>query len=135
MNISMKAATHCAIAILLTLVSGCFSGTDVSVGKVSGVVTKDGQPLPDATVTFFPTGGRPSIGMTDDQGRYELIFTESVKGAMVGTHKVNISFGGSQAPGEAGGSARPKRVLPPQSVDWPDTVEVTDSSNQLDFDL
>ncbi|WDI41074.1 carboxypeptidase-like regulatory domain-containing protein [Bremerella sp. P1] len=105
------------------------------VGKVTGVVTKGGQPLPDATVTFYPIGGRPSFGTTDADGRYELIFTESVDGAMVGTHKVNISYGGPQPPGEASRNAKPKRVLPPQSVDWPDTIEVQSSANQFDFDL
>lgn len=124
-------------ALVLSFASlvGCFAGPGVEVGKVTGIVTQGGQPLSDATVTFYPVGGRPSIGITDEAGRYQLQFTESVQGAMVGTHKVNISYGGPPPPGEADRAKRAKRVLPPTSVDWPDPIEVTASSNQLDFDL
>ncbi|MFN3148844.1 carboxypeptidase-like regulatory domain-containing protein [Bremerella sp.] len=135
MNKLSFAVYYCAIAVSLVSLVGCFGGPGVSVGKVSGMVTEGGQPLSGATVTFFPEGGRPSIGMTDDSGHYELLFTESVQGALVGTHKVNISYGGPPPPGEASREKRTKRILPPTSVDWPDPIEVTSSANTIDFDL
>ncbi|QDU76319.1 hypothetical protein Pan97_33660 [Bremerella volcania] len=135
MNKISIALCHCALVVSLFALVGCFGGPDVPVGKVTGVVTEGGKPLSGATVTFFPEGGRPSVGMTNDSGHYELLFTESVKGAMVGTHKVNISYGGPPPPGEASRERKVKRGLPPTSVDWPDPIEVTDSSNTIDFDL
>ncbi|MHC2070886.1 hypothetical protein ACYFX5_25730 [Bremerella sp. T1] len=135
MYLQNKLLVAFCVSLSLSVLPGCFSGSSVPVGPVSGVVTKDGQPLADATVTFFPESGRPSIGMTDESGRYELLFTESVNGAMVGLHKVNISFGGPPPPGEMNREKKNKRVLPPQSVDWPDMVKVSESYNTLDFDL
>jgi hypothetical protein len=51
----------------------------------------DGQPLPNALVTFQPEGGgRASIGKTDANGQYELIWGER-KGAELGSHKVSVT--------------------------------------------
>jgi hypothetical protein len=70
--------------------SGCGAGGP-ELGEVEGTVTLDGQPLPYATVEFLPEGGRPSIGRTDPNGHYELRFTETRKGALVGTHVVTVT--------------------------------------------
>ncbi len=91
-------------------------------------------------MTFYPETGRPSVGITNDAGHYELQFTQDVNGAMVGMHRVNISYGGPPPPGESGpnsggGTKRSRRILPPTNVDWPESVEVTDSANTIDFDL
>ncbi|MFW6172061.1 MAG: carboxypeptidase-like regulatory domain-containing protein, partial [Planctomycetota bacterium] len=61
-------------------------------GYVEGTVTMDGEPLPDAVVTFQPEDtGRPSYGKTDENGHYELQYTSDKKGALVGMHRVTIS--------------------------------------------
>lgn len=59
MNQLSFAVYYCAITVSLV---GYFGGPGVSVGKVSGMVTEGGQLLSGAAVTFFPEGGRPSIG-------------------------------------------------------------------------
>lgn len=62
------------------------------LGKVTGVVTRGGQPLAGVTVLFQPVaGGRASVGVTDSTGRYTLRFTEVADGAMVGDHTVTLS--------------------------------------------
>lgn len=59
-------------------------------GNVSGKVTLDGQPLAGATVEFSPEGGSPAYGVTDEQGRYTLLFSADQKGAAVGNQRVRI---------------------------------------------
>ncbi len=84
-----------AVAVLVLLISssGCNSEKLPRLGRVSGVVTLDGQPVPEATVTF--TGakeGEPdSIGKTDATGKYELYYSRGHKGATIGEHPVSIS--------------------------------------------
>jgi hypothetical protein len=61
------------------------------MGTVSGVVTLDGRPLPNANVRFFPASGRPSQAITGEDGSYELSYVGNEKGALVGEHRVTIS--------------------------------------------
>ena len=84
----------CALGLVSLFVAGCGGGVGSDFGAVSGTVTMDGAPLEGASVTFQPemaSGGSPSYGTTDANGKYELMFTFSKKGAMLGEHKVSIS--------------------------------------------
>ncbi len=69
-------------------ISGCGpSGPDVVA--VSGRITKSGQPVSNMVVQFYPDRGRPSAARTDDDGYYELEFSEEIpKGAVPGPHRV-----------------------------------------------
>ncbi len=79
-----------AASLTLLLASGC--GGPSNVGKVSGRVTLDGQPLSQARIEFTPNGsGAPSMGLTDENGAYELKYTRSVEGALLGAHTVRIT--------------------------------------------
>lgn len=85
-----------SIAISLTafgllMIVGCGGPSDV--GGVSGTVTLNGQPLPDANVTFSPTkeGGSSSLSRTDSSGHYEMTYTGGYSGAQLGENKVTIS--------------------------------------------
>lgn len=80
------------LAMLATLhLTGC-GGSDLpELGTVSGLVTLDGAPLTGATVTFAPAVGRPSQGITGDDGRYALEYTAGHPGALLGKHVVRIS--------------------------------------------
>ena len=124
--------------LLMLLVPGCFGGNGVPLGSVEGRVTKDGSPISDATVTFFPEEGRPSVGVTDSDGRYSLQFTRDLDGAMVGKHRVNITYGGRQAPPDASDPtrrAKPVKSIPRQDIDWAEDIEVSRSDNTIDFDF
>ncbi|WP_417390531.1 carboxypeptidase regulatory-like domain-containing protein [Gimesia sp.] len=72
---------------------GCSGGDSVDLGTVSGVITMDGAPLPDAIVVFVPEKGNPSTGRTDTSGKYELSYLGDAKGAVVGSHSVKITTG------------------------------------------
>ncbi|MHC2069172.1 carboxypeptidase-like regulatory domain-containing protein [Bremerella sp. T1] len=80
--------TLCTLAVGL---AGCGSAGDPEVVRVSGTVTMDGQPLPNATVLFVSGTGRPSGAMTDEQGHYELNYTGDQKGARIGPNRVQIT--------------------------------------------
>jgi len=82
-----------SVGILLVALAGCTAGTadQPELGQVTGVVTLDGKPLPNVTVTFEPQSGNASFARTDEQGKYELGYIDSVRGAVIGTHRVTIS--------------------------------------------
>ncbi len=61
-------------------------------GSVTGTVLAEGKPLANAMVTFTPEpAGRPSSGVTDENGVYNLIYTQDQKGALIGQHTVRVS--------------------------------------------
>ncbi len=75
--------------MLLSCVVGCGGRSDV--GTVTGKVTFGGQPLRAAEVQFNPdAAGRNSVGYTDANGEYELLYTPSVNGALVGQHNIAV---------------------------------------------
>ena len=75
-----------SLVLLVTLI-GCGGDSDLpDLGSVTGTVTLDGKPLPNATVEFTPVdGGRPSVAMTEDDGEYELEYTPGNFGATPGS--------------------------------------------------
>jgi len=82
------ASALAALAICCHL--GC-STKGPELGRVEGTVTLDGEPLPEALVTFKPKKGRPSLAETDADGRYSLSYRVDATGARIGTHKVTIT--------------------------------------------
>ena len=133
------------LALTLFLCIGCGSGTDYpDLGKVSGAIKMDGNPLAGVTVTFAPTDGRPSSGVTDASGKYELTYAHDTKGAQVGEHTVHIiSQGGPEGGGnpneERGGDAAADvfmGVIPTKyNEESTLTASVKAGSNTFDFDL
>jgi hypothetical protein len=97
----------CLVGVaLIVLLSGC--GKSYKTVPVSGLVTLDGDPLPNATVMFIPEAEGSSkaalpssTATTGEDGRYSLVLTVAGKtkpGAVVGKHKVFITLG---APGSS----------------------------------
>jgi hypothetical protein len=121
-----------SIAMLLALISaGCGGRSDL--GLVTGTVTLDGKPLPNAFLVFAPTGGGTSSrGKTDASGHYEMMFTDSEKGAWIGENIVRINtgdVGGGDQPG-------PKEVVPvAYNRNSTLKVEVKPGPNNFDFPL
>lgn len=122
--------------VLVLLATGC--GPKYSLGTVSGVVTLDGKPLPQATVTFSRGQGRMSVGTTDAEGRYQLQYTNSQRGAEPGSHTVRITSQIDHISGEgdlASVEGR-KELLPPRYHDKTElTAEVKRGRNTIDFEL
>lgn len=85
-----------ALVALAVGAAGCGSGP--TLARVSGVVKVDGKPYPNAVVSFQPIGGKDkpnpgkgSMGVTDADGRYVLLYDNTIEGALVGKHIVRIS--------------------------------------------
>lgn len=69
---------------------GCGDGGPRLV-KAGGVVKYKDAPLAGADVVFVPEdGGLPSIGRTDEQGRFALM-TSGRPGAPIGAYKVSVT--------------------------------------------
>jgi hypothetical protein len=66
------------------------------MGKVSGKVTYDGQPVDKGRVTFIPasgdgdSGGTSAMGVIESDGSYSLTTFNTGDGAMVGQHIVTV---------------------------------------------
>jgi hypothetical protein len=80
-------------AALAGIATGCNSEKLPRLAPVTGSVTMDGQPVPNATVTFdgAKEGEPVSLGRTDATGKYELYYSRNHKGATVGEHAVRVS--------------------------------------------
>lgn len=85
---SPVAAICCVVAVAI----GCGSPT---VGATAtGRVTIDGKAAPAGLrIDFQPRGntGSPSMGLTDANGRYDLMFTSSVRGVMPGEYVIRVA--------------------------------------------
>jgi hypothetical protein len=99
-SLSRRIAQFALILALIACV-GC-GGGEPSLAPVSGIVTVDGKPYPDAVVSFQPIGtkdalnpGRGSSGYTDANGRFVLKYDGIKNGAVVGKHLVRIMTKGN----------------------------------------
>ena len=82
----------------LVVVAGCGSkGFGLKVEYVEGIVTLDGEPLADVSVTFIPKteGGseEAASGYSNEKGVYKLssMNGDPEKGAVAGEYVVNVS--------------------------------------------
>lgn len=128
-----------AMSLLAFAISGC-GPSGPEVGKVSGVVTLDGKPLPEAFVFFrHADGGRISEAFTDESGKYTLNFSSDASGAMVGPNTVRISTFIEAVREDSGAIVKGtnKKELVPKRYNKESelTAEVKSGSNTFNFDL
>jgi hypothetical protein len=71
------------------LAAGCGGS---KVVPVSGTITYKGKPVPNAFVNFVPENGRPSMGETDPNGKFTLVYDPETKGAERGKHRVFVQY-------------------------------------------
>lgn len=122
--------------LICLLLAGC--GPAYDLGRVSGIVTLDGAPLPQATVIFSRGHGRMSVGLTDADGRYQLQYTNSQPGAEPGTHTVRITSQIDSVRSEGGVPAitgRPELLSARYHDKTELTAEVKPGRNTIDFEL
>lgn len=75
----------------LALFAGCGSDRPTTV-PVTGVVTIDGKPLPNAGLVFQPVaGGRIASGSTDAKGEFKLELYDDRPGAVEGDYEVGVT--------------------------------------------
>lgn len=108
------------------------------LGRVYGVVLLDGQPLGGAKVRFTPSDRdlsvdgkgrhryRASTATTDEDGYYDLYYSEDVRGAAVTEHRVSIEKFGPDG----------RLVTPANWYDLTDKMETVEAgSNEINFEL
>jgi len=79
------------VAMVAVAVGGC-AEDGPKLANVTGTVTMNGKPLAGALVEFTPQfPGSPSYGACDESGKYELVYSQTRKGAMIGAHTVRVS--------------------------------------------
>ena len=124
----------CVPLILALSVTGC--GSDgPERGVVTGKVTLNGDPLPGADVEFQPEEGSPSYAMTDDKGRYDLMYTRDKRGAMLGEHTVRIMTP-TTGTDTQGNEVRVRQQVPPKyNAGSKLSREVKPGKNKFDFEL
>lgn len=129
---------HSGVLLLLPLLAGCGASADgPELTSVSGTVTLDGQPLPDASVVFMPAdGGRSAFAQTDSDGWYELGYTTTGMGTPPGEYIVSIST--YREPGEDPDTGQMTPEVPetvPSPYNRPSTLRITVPADEYDFAL
>lgn len=128
--------TAAMVLVGAVAVAGC---ADQQMGEVQGTVTFEGQPVSGAMVLFEPhEQGRPSLAVTDAQGRYQLTFSATQQGATTGKHLVRITTAQDAAFNDSGKvvvAALNEKI--PADYNTQSTLEVTvePGANQIDFDI
>lgn len=126
------------VVVGLLLPLGCSQNDYGDLGHVTGTVTLDGQPYANAMLEFSPeAGGRPSKGVTDADGKYELIYIRTTRGAELGQHKIVITTIPTEngAPGVEK-SAKLKDPIPSRYNARTELVhKIEAGDNQIDFAL
>jgi hypothetical protein len=87
---TLRPIAFACLAAVLGTAAGCDSGPKLV--KVSGVATYGGKPVPNLRITFQPEKGRPSVGDTDDNGKFTLRYDPEHDGVLVGTHTVTATY-------------------------------------------
>jgi hypothetical protein len=115
------------IAIFLSL-AGC-NKSNQNLAPVSGRVTLDGKPQASTKVIFQPDGEKsPSMGRTDNDGRYQLGYKRGVEGGMVGWNTVRIETATAVTHGP--------QLIPARYNDQSELRrEVKPGKNTFDFEL
>ena len=116
--------------LLLAGMAGCgFSCPEL--GMVEGQVRLNGDPLANVLVEFQPEGtGSPSVGTTDEDGRFQLRFSRERWGAVLGRHTIKINHDTDRQEGSAG-AAIPVRYHVQSLL----KREVEPGKNLYEFDL
>ncbi len=131
----MRLLSGLVLAGVLAVVAGCSGGSASDLGLVTGTVTMGGKPLENAEIVFAPSSGRPSMGLTNSNGQYELTYIRDVKGAVPGTHKVRITTRPESQPDDYAGPPFKETIPAKYNSDTTLTADVKVGENTFDFEL
>jgi len=123
------------LSLLLLVLLGCSSSSDVEMGTVTGTVFIDGTPAPPGLqLEFDPVakGVRGSTAVTDESGNYEAVYSLSLKGVRVGPCVVKLvpPMTAPPAPG-----AKPNLPFPDQYYDEIRQATISPGHNTIDLEI
>lgn len=131
-----------AMILLVFTASGCTWDGTPEIGSVSGVVLKNGEPLPEVLVEFQPRKGRTSLGVTNYEGKFELFYSATMKGAAVEVHDIYFTLPSDESERPPRGDVlaeledvQPGPDNPPERIRWSTPLKVRDGKNTFVFDL
>ncbi|UUO07742.1 carboxypeptidase regulatory-like domain-containing protein [Blastopirellula sp. J2-11] len=134
----IRLALFHSLFAVIGLIVGCSgqASDQPDLGRVTGRVLMDNEPLAGYTITYTPSTGRPAFSVIDSDGQYDLNYIRNTKGAKVGPNKVTVTwvdFGG----GSDGGDPPVKKIKIPKrySTESELSVDVKPGANTFDFDL
>jgi hypothetical protein len=78
--------SRCSLLLLLSLLAGGCGGERLV--KVTGTATRHGKPVPNIGIIFAPAKGMSSYALTDQEGRFSMVYTNGQEGVVPGTHRV-----------------------------------------------
>lgn len=122
-----------AVVAAVLVIAGCEAGSSLS--PVTGTITLDGKPYASAQVRFVPESGRPSIGITDESGKYSLTFIRDEKGASPGNYKVDITTVHVSTSDTDGGKEPPEKIPAKFNTLTELKAAVEPGDNVINFDL
>lgn len=135
MHLLSTRSLHCTgfVFTVFTLLTGCAPTPEdqPDIATVKGLVVLESKPVEGALVTFAPENGRPSTGITDSEGKYELAYNPKVKGAKIGKHIVRIST--QRYVENADGSTTEMKETIPAKYNTESTLTVEVKAGQNDF--
>jgi hypothetical protein len=129
------------LAVLLAGIAGCNKGP-APLSEVSGTVTMDGKPLAGCLVRFIPVADKSdnqqvtSSGVADASGNYTLEAADGRKGAVVGKHKVVVTW--PRQDRDKPPPATPPPAIPPQYeqlLQTPIEKDVVAGSNTIPIEV
>jgi hypothetical protein len=91
----MRIAFWLGCTVAACALAGCGSGNGLTMGRVYGVVTYNGQPVEFGEVLYLPdtekgNSGVPSMGPITKDGSYVMSTQDEGDGVIAGYHKVGI---------------------------------------------
>ena len=91
----MRIPTWLGLIAAACAIAGCGPGNGLTMGRVSGLVTYNGQPVEFGEVLFLPdsekgNSGVPSMGQIGKDGTYTMSTQDFGDGVIAGYHKVGI---------------------------------------------
>ncbi|MEW4565512.1 hypothetical protein AB1K70_23495 [Bremerella sp. JC770] len=84
----MKQCLCVAMMVPFAMLVGC-GGGKYDVVPVEGVLTFEGEPVPQMIVSFKPVGGRAAEATTDQEGRFKMQYSIDQYGIEPGAQEIN----------------------------------------------
>jgi hypothetical protein len=111
----------CLLLFASVLLTATACNSNPQLAEVSGVVTLNGKPMPEALVEFLPdpakgTHGPRASGTTDGEGRFRLVRDNEQDGAVVGFHRVLIQDARTFPPPRNRWTGGKLPVMPPSRI-------------------
>ena len=126
----MTSRISCILIPLLLV--GCSRGPDIA--PVTGVITRDGNPVAGVVVEFQPDRGAPSYAFTEKDGSYSMQYQTDRTGALLGHHVIRIRTPKEITDPETGETISRKETIP-KAYNDESTLELTVESGPNTYDI